>query len=124
MAALECQWHLLIIMLAKLSVHLKTIILFIALSILLFGFTFDLSNEKPYILNYTPSSSDGRSTYQAEGLSKDSASASGLVLPNEKTTAVVEETFPIHSDIRNPVRLSKMAMPLCSKRHQPISKPS
>lgn len=79
-------------MLAKLSVHLKTIILFIALSILLFGFTFDLSNENPYILNYTPSSSDGRSTYQAE--SKDGASASGLVLPNEKTTAVIEETFP------------------------------
>lgn len=94
MAALECQCHLFIIMLAKLSVHLKTIILFIALSILLFGFTFDLSNEKPYILNYTPSSSDGRSTYQADGLSKDGASASGLVLPNEKTTAVIEETFP------------------------------
>ncbi len=89
--------HLLAIMLAKLSLLLKIILLFLALSFLLFSITFDFSHANPYILNSAPSS-DGQSTNNTdntEKLTKESATASDLPLAIQTTTAATENASPI-----------------------------
>ena len=80
-------------MLEKLSVLLKTIFLFIALSLLLSNLTFDFSNTKPYILNSAPSS-NAQTLNETEDLLEASATVSGLTLSTETTTAAIENVSP------------------------------
>ena len=75
-------------MLEKLSVLLKTVFLFTALSFLLTNFTFDFSTTKPSILNSAPSS-DGQSISKNEKPSKKGATTSRLALQVEKPTAAI-----------------------------------
>lgn len=75
-------------MLAKLSVLVKTTILFLLIFLLLMSFNFYFSNAKLHTFEWIPSSG-GQFTNDIQILSKESATASHLHLPIETDTAPV-----------------------------------
>ena len=80
-------------MLAKLSVLLKNVFLFIAVAFLLFSLALDFSKAKSNILNTVPSP-NGQSTNKAGTPSKQSTTAPGLAFPIGKTIAVIDNASP------------------------------
>ena len=80
-------------MLAKLSVLLKTIILFLALFVLLISFAFDFPDASSSLLKWMPSSG-GEYTHETEKLSRQDATASRLHIPIKTTTPATENASP------------------------------
>lgn len=83
-------------MLAKFSVRLKTVLLFLLIFYLLISFTSDFFNAKPSIPNGILSSG-GESTNETEKLSEESTTASRFHLPTETTTAAIDNASAIAS---------------------------
>ena len=83
-------------MLPKLSVFLKTKILFLVVVFLLISFTSDFSNSKLPIPDWNPSS-DKVSTHKTDKQSKESATASPLHIPAETTAAPIQNASPTTS---------------------------
>lgn len=90
-------------MLAKLSVFLKTIVLFLLFFFLLVSFTLDFPNAKLSILQWIPSSGGEYITETGKVLT-ECATASCFQLPIDSTTAAIENVSPPnpHSPPSNP----------------------
>lgn len=80
-------------MLAKLSVLLKIIILFLALFFLLISFAFDFSDANLSLLNWVPSSG-GEYANEPQKPSKQDATASRLHIPAQTTIPAIENASP------------------------------